>query len=413
MSCRSTPASAKNLKLWLVGYNETNFKSRLDNFKSKNNATIEVSQKTAQNLETDLMNAMASHQGPDVVMIDNDLLLKHKDLFKPCAKSVSGSNVTYCDSKIVGDQYVDIIKNLITDNKIYAYPYKVSTPMVIYNTDMFAKVRNDLKIYQMPYYWDDFVSLSRALTQKNADGTIKVSGLAIGNAANVPGSQDILYSLMLQNSTNISSTTPPPLAMFHTPITSETGATVYPGILALDFYTSFANPSSQNYSFNNSVGTAWEALANEKAAMIIDYPERLDDIRRVNKNIRVDSALLPQVKDTSNPTVYGKIYAFGITNDTSDQVLAWDLARTLSQNFNSRYVKKDTSSRDWRNARGTTDVWQTQVVFAKTVFKDKYATQFDQNIQAMIDLVASKAASSQTAIDKAANQINQLVTNSK
>ncbi|MDD3773908.1 MAG: hypothetical protein PHW50_01345, partial [Patescibacteria group bacterium] len=126
-------------------------------------------------------------------------------------------------------------------------------------------------------------------------------------------------------------------------------------------------------------------------------------------NIRVEGALFPQIKDIENPSVYGKIFAFGITNDTQDQVLAWDLARSLSQNFSNRYVKKDTSTRDWRNARGTTDVWQTQVSFAKTVFKNGYPNEFDQNIKEMINLVASQTASSRTAIDKAANQINQLI----
>lgn len=413
LSCRSANKESKNLKLWIVGYTETNFKNRLTNFKSKYNATVEVTQKTTQNLEKDLMSAMANHQGPDVVMIDNDFLFKHKDLFMPCAKSVSGSKITYCDAKIVKDQYAEIINSLVFDDKIYAYPYKVSTPMVIYNTEMFAKVKNKLKIYQIPYYWDDFVALVRALTQKDSNNNIKVSGLAIGNAANVPDSQDILYSIMIQNGTNVSSTSPPPLALFHTPIISETGATIYPGVLALDFYTSFTNKQSKNYSFDTYLGTAWEALANEKTAMIIDYPERLEDIRRLNKNIRVDGALFPQIKDVENPTVYGKVFSFGVTNDTDDQVLAWELARTLSQNFNNRYVKKQATTRDWRNSRGTTDVWQTQVAFAKAVFKNGYPDEFDQNIREMIDFTASKKATSRTAIDKAADKINQLIVNTK
>jgi uncharacterized protein (DUF885 family) len=107
--------------------------------------------------------------------------------------------------------------------------------------------------------------------------------------------------------------------------------------------------------------------------------------------------------------VYGKVSAFGITNDTVDQVLAWNLARSLAQTFNSQYVLKETGEQDWRNAKGTSYVWQTQTGFAQTVYKDKYPEEFDQAINTMIDETASGQVAPATAIDKAANQINQLV----
>jgi ABC-type glycerol-3-phosphate transport system substrate-binding protein len=408
LSCRSTPAASKALNLWLVGYTADNFSNQLATFKAQNSATVNVTVETPAKLETDLLTAMAAHQGPDVVMVDNDFLQKHKDLFEACANSISGTTVTYCDPQIVKDQYAGIINNLVWDNKVYAYPYQVETPEVLYNVDMVSKAENTLKMYQVPYDWDNFVSLARALTQKDKAGNITVSGLAMGTANNVPASQDILYSLMLQNGTTISSSTSQALALFQAPLTGDTGAVVYPGTKALDFYTSFANPTSLNYSWNSSMPTAWQALAKGTAAMIIDYPSRLDDIRQLNPNIRVDGALFPQIADTTSPVVYGKVDSFGITTDTSNQVLAWNLARNLAQNFNTQYVKKSTSTTTWQQARGASFVWQTQVGFSQTVYKDSFPTEFDQAINSMINLVANKQATSQTAIDQTANQINQL-----
>jgi ABC-type glycerol-3-phosphate transport system substrate-binding protein len=412
LSCRNTPTATTKLKLWVVNYQATNFKNTIDSFSSQNSAQIDVTEKTAATFETDLLNALASHQGPDVVMTDSDFITQHKDIFAPCVNNVSGKT-TDCDSKVVKDKYVDTVNSLVFDNKIYGYPFKVETPMVFYNSAMFSKAENITKMYQVPYFWNEFVTLSRALTQKDSSGNITVSGLAIGTSSNVPNASDILYSIMLQNSTKISSNTPPPLALFQAPIISETGGTIYPGIKALEFYTSFSNPSSQNYSFNSSFDTAWKAFAANKVAMIIDYPERLDDIRKLNQNIRIGTSLFPQIENTPNPVVYGKVAAFGITNDSSNHALAWDLARNLVQNFNTLYVKKGTSSQDWHLANGTSSVWQAEANFAQTVYKDKYYKEFDQTINTMIDSVAKKQVIAPTAIDQAANDINQLIQATK
>ena len=410
LSCRSTPTASKKLKLWVVNYQAANFKNTISTFSSQNNASIEVVEKTSANFETDLLAALASHNGPDVVMTDSDFITEHKNIFTPCVKTIS-RKTTDCDAKIVKDNYVEAVNSLVFDNKIYGYPIRVETPMVFYNTAMFNKVKNSTKIYQMPYFWDSFVTVARALTQKDANDNILVAGLAMGTASNIPNASDILYSIMLQNGTNISSTTPPPLAVFQTPINSETGATIYPGNKALEFYNSFADPESKNYTFNSTFEPAWQAFAAGKVAMIIDYPERLDDIRAINQNLRIGTSLFPQITSTSNPVVYGKVTAFGILNDSSDHILSWDLARNLIQNFNTLYAKKNTSNTDWRLANGTSSVWQAEASFAKIVYKNGYPKQFDQIISTMIDDVSQRGVTSQTAIDKAAAQINQLSSN--
>lgn len=414
LSCSNKPGEKKTLKLWVVDYSANNFKNAIDAFETQNNASVEISEKKSTTLETDLLNALALKQGPDVVMIDSDFLAKYKDIFAPCATAISGEKITYCDPKIVKDNYVDAVyANVVFDNKVYAYPYKVSTPIVFYNTNIFNNFRfkQNSNISQMPFWWDDFVTVSRALTKKDANGNITVSGLALGTSSNNSISQDILYSIMMQNGTLVSSTTPPPLALFHTPISTETGATVYPGIKALDFYTSFSNPKSQNYSFNNSFEQPWQAFAKGKAAMIIDYPERLDAIRNLNQNLQIEGSLFPQIKNTDNPIVYGKTFGFGIIENSSNHILAWDFARNLVPYLNDEYILRSTSGKDWKQSYGTTDTWQTQTQFAKTVHKDKYPNEFDKAVNRAINLVSRNQATSRTAIEQAAQSINDLLVN--
>jgi len=421
LSCRKAQTAKTVLKVWLVDYKETNFRSEIQLFSQKQKVDITVEEKNAANLEKDLLNTLATHQGPDVVMINHDFLIKHKEIFAPCVKEVKKDKALYCDVKILENNYVPVTQILAWDDKIYGYPYRVSTPIIIYNSKMLYDARkelqkNNLSYNHIPVYWDDFVKMARILTVKDASGNVTRSGLALGTASNNPAAQDTLYSLMLQNGTKISNAqSAEPLALFNLPIKNENGDLIYPGAKALDFYSSFSYPRSQNYSFNDNFDTAWKELAKGNVAMIIDYPERLDKIRYLNPNLQVAGALLPQITDTENPTVYGKIYALGITRDTKDVVMAWKLAGQIAQKFDSKYVKKQTtsSSKDWRKAKGAAEAWTVQVNFAQTIYKAKFPDEFDQFVKEAIDNVSKGLIYPKESLDQAASNINQLISESK
>lgn len=409
LSCRqAAPQETKKIVFWAVGYKASNFETEIKRFESKNKANIETREIDKDELEEELLNALATHQGPDIVMIDNDFLTAHIELFLPCVKEIKKDKAEYCSAEILKENYAPITESLIWDNKVYGYPYRVSTPMVFYNRKLFSEARKKLGISKMPNNWEDFVKVVQTLTKKDSQGNITQAGVALGTAKNNPVAEDILYSLMLQNGSKITSVNPPPLALFHLPTTLETGATVYPGKEALEFYSSFSYPKSKNYSFNLNFKEAWRAFAEEKVAILIDYPERLDQIRYLNPEIQIGTSLFPQIKNTENPAVYGKIYLFGILKDTKNPALVWDLARELSLTFSSRYVRK-SDIKDWKKASSTSSIWQTQVNFARSVYKDKYPEEIDQIISNMIDDLAQGKIKPKPAIDRAAEQINQLI----
>jgi ABC-type glycerol-3-phosphate transport system substrate-binding protein len=143
--------------------------------------------------------------------------------------------------------------------------------------------------------------------------------------------------------------------------------------------------------------------------MIIDYPERIEDIQSLNPSISIRQSIFPQITNTENPTVYGKVYLFGILKDSKNIVLAWKLAGELTKFWNESFVKKATKEKDWRFKTEGNEALKTQINFAQTVYKYKYPEEFDKNIREAIDNVSTKKASSQKALDKAATSINQLV----
>jgi len=70
--------------------------------------------------------------------------------------------------------------------------------------------------------------------------------------------------LMLQNQTKMISEDLGQ-ASFNLPTKDSSGKDIYPGTKALDFYTSYSNPSSPNYTWNPQCQTMFRHLLTEKS----------------------------------------------------------------------------------------------------------------------------------------------------
>jgi len=80
----------------------------------------------------------------------------------------------------------------------------------------------------------------------------------------------------------------------------------------------------------------------------------------------------------------------------------------LALTFSSRYIQK-SDTKDWKKATSTASVWKNQVNFARSVYKDKYPEEIDQTIRKMIDDLAQGKIKPKPAIERAAEEINQLI----
>ncbi len=86
---------------------------------------------------------------------------------------------------------------------------------------------------------------------------------------------------------------------------------------AIDFYTSFANPSKQLYTWNRSLPNSQEMFLSGKLALYFGYASELFRLQNKNPNLSFDVAQIPQ--DPENlPVTYGKITAFAIVKRTQN-----------------------------------------------------------------------------------------------
>ena len=111
--------------------------------------------------------AIAGGQGPDVT-----------DSFSANVPSYAGQNIMYCLDELIARDGVDMSQfipaaaaSCAYDGKQYAFPISLNLMMLFYNKDLFAA-----KNLEAPKTDEDLLNAAIALTEMNADGSMKVLG---------------------------------------------------------------------------------------------------------------------------------------------------------------------------------------------------------------------------------------------
>lgn len=78
---------------------------------------------TIDSYENDLMEALATGNGPDVLLVHNTWITKHKDKLAPVpTETVNNQPVEILNTRQVKDQFADVTSfDFISDNEIYAF----------------------------------------------------------------------------------------------------------------------------------------------------------------------------------------------------------------------------------------------------------------------------------------------------
>src|SRR5262249_39008111 len=188
--------------------------------------------------------------------------------------------------------------------------------------------------------WQDLSEDVRQVTRQDNTGYFSRSGVAMGTNTNVNRGVDIVYLLMLQAGAlpwAKDGSTP----QFGNAVTRQ-GQSVNPGQQAVEFYTSFANPSSANYTWNQNSDYSIDAFANGRAAYLYGYSYTRSQIDAKAPNLNYDVAPVPQY-NLSDPTVnYSSFFAEVVSKQSKQQAWAWDFLKFATQKAQlENYYKTD------------------------------------------------------------------------
>jgi multiple sugar transport system substrate-binding protein len=277
---------------------------------------VTYTEKPPELLYGDLIEALASGTGPDIVIMDDDRLV-------PFLNKVYWIDYENYSQRLFRDTFVEGGEVFAFPSAIYALPFTVDPLVLYWNRSMFSTAG----ITQVPKSWEELVRIVPQLSVV-VDGADLVQGaLAFGVYDNVLNAKDILSALLMQAGTSIVRHENQGLRS-----TLQEGASgsTRPAEAALRFYTDFSNPKKAVYSWNHSFERSRESFMSGRVAMYIGFVSEAETMRKINPNLNFDVAVLPQSKSRSYPTTYGHFQGLVIMRSSRDPGRAYAVAQRLT-----------------------------------------------------------------------------------
>lgn len=348
-----------------------------------------------------LLDAIASGEGPDVLMFDS------RSLFGEQSKLVSAPEelISLSQFRTLFPEVAE--QDLVREGGIYGIPFYIDTLALIYNRDSFDQAA----IPEPPRTWQDVETLVPVLRAVNESGQLTRAAVAIGGTErSARNSIDLLHLLMLQN--GVAMTDRGGMrASFHT---SEEGVNF--GLQALNFYLQFANAASSRYTWNESQPDPFDGIATGRTAMVFGYREDAASLRRANPFARIGVAEMPQPEGATRAVNYARYWAFGVPRASANGWWAWDFIVQSASNQETMRAFTDATGRPpaLRSLLGQYYTHPDLGVFAKQVLTARSWMQADASrvrdiFNTVIGMVLSGQINSQQALRQAEDQVTQLM----
>jgi len=348
--------------------------------------------------------ALASGTGPDLVLLPQDLLVQNENkLFEIPYQSYPLRDFQ--------DTFVEEGELFATKTGILGLPFSIDPLVTYWNRDLFT----DAGIAQAPSYWDEIPALVSKLTKADTNRTITQSALALGEFSNVIHAKEILAALILQAGNPIVSRDAE--GYLKSVMGERGGNALSPAEAALNFFTQFANPTKDVYSWNRSLPTSQNQFIAGDLALYFGFASEIDLLRQKNPNLNFDVASFLQSRTAQPKKTFGRMTAIAITKNTANVQNAFTVANVFtSPDVLAAWA--DISGlppvrRDMLVAESSTS---EQPVFYDAAIKsrgflDPEPTETEVILQNMVELVTSGRSLPSEAVSRASSEIELLLSN--
>ncbi len=380
------------------------------------NVSIAFKMYRSSEYEKALLNALAEDRGPDIFSIHNTWVNAYSPKLAPIPDSFNLpystetgtlSKTTVTVMKTTPGMSINQFKNTFVDvaaadcivkvpgeseydpktDKILAMPLSADNLALYYNKDLF----NAAGIAEPPTDWTAFQKDVAKLTKLDTQGNVIQSGVGLGTSSNVLRYADILSVLMMQNGTQMTDEYGG-LTFDKTPAAAA-GRANPPSDDAVIFYTDFANPSTEVYTWNDKKPDNLAAFVSGQSAMFLGYAFNLSDIRARAPKLNFGIAKLPQLNSVS-PTNYANYWVQGVSKKSINQAWAWDFLKfAASPDQNTKYLnatRKPTALRSGINKQLDDldlSVFADQMLTAKSWYRGKNEAGYEKAFADLINNV--------------------------
>lgn len=418
------------LTIWRYGDESSAFDNLIEQFKTElPDIQVEYVKKEFKDYELEATNALASGKGPDIWSIPNSWLSRHQDKLVPAPDGVlrRDKEDRRSNTKIVQDRYVPIVtQEVIKDNKVYGLPYSVDTLALYVSSGQVNQIINDkssrneqldkILFSDGPRTWDELVTFVKTLTVRTKD-QVKTSAIAMGTGSNVEVAPHLLAAIMMQNRTQMIS--PDGLtAGFNLPAKKSTGAEFNPGKEAVDFYTAFANPAKEVFSWMPSMPDSQKAFLDGKTMMVFGYSDLEKTIRQFKPDLKYRVIPLPQISGSRQAIDFAWYPVETVTNNAENPEVAWSFIRFVSTSGLSHYLSATRRPSPLKIEEPPQTVLERITFGSPFKFQQQTALAWDrgknpdsveQVFRQMADEIITRGVSTQVALDSAAKQVTEIL----
>ncbi|MBI5134035.1 MAG: extracellular solute-binding protein [Candidatus Taylorbacteria bacterium] len=283
------------------------------NLNYKDTVNVSYIEKPYASFESELISALARGQGPDMVLIPQDLIVKQLDKYY----IVPFESYSERDFR---NSFIQEGELFLASTGIIGFPLAID-PMVMYwNRDILTNEGVSLP----PASWTEFFSLAPKIVKKDGNGNISQAILAFGEFRNVSHAKEILSLLAMQAGTPIVAKAS---AGGYQSVFSARGSGLVPGEEAVSYFTEFSNPSKASYSWNRSLPLDRTAFLAGRLAFYFGYASELTSLRAANPNLNFDVAMVPQV--AGKKLTFGRIHGIALLKSSPNVASAYLAATTL------------------------------------------------------------------------------------
>lgn len=385
--------------------------------------------------EKKLLEALAEDRGPDIFSIQNTWLRGYQNKLLPMPASIAlpyrtvqgtikkdvvwemrtNKSLTLRDlkSKFVDQAVEDAVLPAIDEktgaaaDKIFGLPLAMDTLALFYNKELL----NAAGIPEPARDWQALQEHVKKLVKQDAQGNITQAGAALGTGNNIERAPDILSVLMMQNGAQMADEQG--RATFHLVPEGLSGRTLPPGIEAMTFYTDFASPQKEVYSWNDALPNSLDAFIQGKAAYFFGYSYHLPIIKSRAPKLNFGIARLPQISGNREIN-FANYWMEVVSKKTAHPNEAWDFVQFASgAEMAQKYLdktKKPTALRALIQKQSE-DIelypFVSQVLTAKSWYRGRNAPAAEQVIKEMITAVISGAKTMTDAINLGVQKVNQ------
>jgi len=348
-----------------------------------------------------LTEALASGTGPDIFLLRQDYVVRDGGKILPIPYD-------YLSQSQFEDTFVEAAWPYLAENGVLGIPVAVD-PMVLYwNRDMLSSAG----FAKSPQYWSELSDVVQKVVKKDDSGTIQKAAVSFGEYENVDHAKDILGLLIQQAGGTI--TQRDNTGRLVPTLSARTAGPQQSAEAAVNFYTSFADPSRAEYSWNRSLADSHAAFAAGDLALYLGYASEARTIARTNPNLNFAVAPMPQRGGADRALNVARVYALAVSRASrkpeaaktvASLIADTGIARSLSLALGFPSARRDVLA---EKSADENVLFESQALIAHS-WIDPYPEKTDDIFRAMIENVTSGAARSTEAIGRANQEMAEII----